>query len=394
MTDKIHPPPQQPCHENQINRCHFGDALEVLRRLPDSMAQVCVTSPPYWGLRDYGTATWTGGRPGCDHAPDSRSPDPKNPNSTSPNGKPTKGQEINRRVCHKCGASRKDSQIGHEETPEEYVARLAEVFREVRRVLAHDGTLWLNLGDSYAGSRRGGAPGDKSTLEGLSAGHTRAREHVRTKARTPREAPAVPRSDIAVEGLKPKDLVGIPWMVAFALRADGWYLRQDIVWSKPNPMPESVRDRCTKAHEYLFLLSKSPRYYFDAEAIQEPATERPPGNTGPTKGARALAAGAEEHRTAAPLHAIPARETRNRRSVWPISTQPYAGAHFAVMPSALVRPCILAGSRPGDVVLDPFLGSGTVAQVAQEYGRQWVGVDLNPANKALQDARVTQIGMF
>jgi len=250
-----------------------GDALEELRNLPDGGARCCVTSPPYWGLRDYRT----------------------------------------------------DGQLGLERTPEEYVSRLVEVFREVRRVLADDGTLWLNLGDSYAANRTYQvSPTKWSKLEqGQSA--------------------------VVPPGLKPKDLVGIPWRVAFALQADGWYLRSDIIWAKPNPMPESVTDRPTKAHEYLFLLSKRERYYYDAEAIAE---------------------------------------RRNKRTVWTITTQPFPDAHFAVMPQALVEPCILAGSEPGDTVLDPFAGSGTVGVVALRHGRRFSGIDLNPEYVAMAQRRI------
>ena len=282
---------------------HNGDCLEVLRTIPDQSVQCCVTSPPYWGLRDYGH----------------------------------------------------DGQIGLEATPEAYVGRMVEVFREVRRVLREDGTLWLNLGDSYASSNCSGpqgATGDRAS-------------RTFTASTTPKIG----------DNLKPKDLVGIPWRVALALQADGWYLRQDIIWHKPNPMPESVTDRCTKAHEYVFLLAKSQRYYYDAEAISEAATNRECGNTQPTKAGRT---GQERHRTAANLHSIEARESRNRRSVWTVCTKPYSGAHFAVMPPDLVKPCILAGCPEGGVVLDPFMGSGTVAAVAQDAGRRAIGIELNP----------------
>jgi len=272
--------------------------------------QMCVTSPPYFGLRDYGH----------------------------------------------------EGQIGLEQTPEDYIAAMVEVFRCVRDVLADDGTLWLNIGDSYANGGR------------------KTRDKLAQRGMDTRPADPV--------WIKPKDLIGIPWMLAFALRADGWYLRQDIIWHKPNPMPESVRDRCTKAHEYVFLLSKSERYFIDPEGMQEKAIGGTPGNTKPTKGGRAYEDGAREHRTAANLHNVGARETRNRRSVWTVATRPYKGAHFATFPPALIEPCILAGSRPGDIVLDPFMGSGTTAQVALQHGRQYLGCELNPNYETLQTERI------
>lgn len=314
-----------------------GDCRETLRRLPDGLAQCVVTSPPYWGLRDYGH----------------------------------------------------EGQLGLEATPQEYVSRMVGVFREVRRVLSDDGTLWLNLGDSYAGSwgaqSRPNGTDAGSTLQGgspLSARQIKA--HLRE---------AGTGSLKNTPGLKSKDLVGIPWRVAFALQSDGWWLRQDIIWSKPNPMPESVRDRCTKAHEYLFLLTKSERYFFDADAIKEPAiSDQLPGNKLPHKG---LEDDPKRHRTRAgllafheKLRAEGGRTMRNRRDVWSIASQPYAGAHFAVMPPALVEPCILAGSREGDIVLDPFGGSGTVGMVANWLGRDSVLCELNPEYVALIEERV------
>jgi len=293
---------------------HLGDCLDVLRTLPDASVQCCVTSPPYYGLRDYGHA----------------------------------------------------DQIGLEQTPDEYVAKLVAVFREVQRVLKDDGTLWLNLGDSYAnGGRQSRDTDDKLSQRGMNV-----------------------RPD---DGAKPKDLLGIPWRVAFALQADGWWLRQDIIWHKPNPMPESVTDRCTKAHEYLFLLSKSARYFWDQEAMKESAIDAET-----IKGKRARASdhiqndsGYDGHRTRVSLmKSQPPRDTRNRRSVWTIATKPYSGAHFATMPPALVEPCILAGSRPGDVCLDPFSGSGTVAAVATSLGRQAIGIELNPEYQSLAIERI------
>jgi DNA modification methylase len=261
-----------------------GDVRTALAQLEDGSVNCVVTSPPYWGLRDYGH----------------------------------------------------DGQIGLEQSPDAYVEEMVTVFREVRRVLANDGTLWLNIGDSYASG---------------------------------------------------KQLVGIPWRVAFALQSDGWWLRQDIIWHKPNPMPESVTDRCTKSHEYLFLLTKSARYHFDHEAIKEESVGKWNSAKGFNKAGQSLRniegrIGNREDKE---------QEKRNRRSVWSITVKPFKGAHFAVMPEALVEPCILAGSLEGGVVLDPFFGSGTVGVVAQRLGRQWIGCELNPEYVKIAEQRTAQI---
>ena len=303
-----------------MNVIEIGDCRDTMRRWAQQgvKAQMCVTSPPYFGLRDYG-------HPG---------------------------------------------QIGLEPTPEAYIAAMVEVFRCVRDVLADDGTLWLNIGDSYAGGNMGGS---------WREGSARADGDVRDDGHSRRNR----NGNGAVSGCKPKDLIGIPWMLAFALRADGWYLRQDIIWHKPNPMPESVRDRCTKAHEYIFLLSKSERYYFDSEAMKEPAIcDR---IRGPALHRDAISTNGNGG-----LSRREPQETRNRRSVWTVATQPYSGAHFATFPPALIEPCILAGSRPADIVLDPFMGSGTTAQVAQQLGRQYIGCELNPQYLSLQHERTAQ----
>lgn len=312
----------------------IGDCIAGMKTLDAGSVNTCVTSPPYFGLRDY------------DH----------------------------------------EGQIGLEDTPAAYVARLVEVFREVRRVLRDDGTVWLNLGDSYA-AQRGGTHQPAETLAGGKGGKMENGERV-NRGRYDGVNPTRNASGI---GLKHKDLIGIPWRVAFALQADGWYLRQDIIWHKPNPMPESVRDRCTKAHEYIFLLSKGPKYYFDHETIKEPATGKPPGNKKPTKGGREYETGVEEHRTAANLHSIGAVERRNRRSVWTVTAKPYKSAHFATFPPDLIEPCILAGAPEGGVVLDPFAGSGTTAGVALKNGRNAVLCELSPTYDALIDARVDSI---
>jgi DNA modification methylase len=283
-----------------------------------------VTSPPYFGLRDYGH----------------------------------------------------EGQIGLEETPEQYIKAMVEVFRCVRDVLADDGTLWVNIGDSYAANRAYQVPSTKGGPK-----HSDSQSAGGKGSKVP-------------EGLKPKDLIGIPWMLAFALRADGWYLRQDIIWSKPNPMPESVRDRCTKAHEYIFLLSKSERYFYDHEASKEPAVSEKPAGNKRHKYADAYATGtSEEHRTKAGLLELAGKEweTRNRRSVWTVATRPYKGAHFATFPPALIEPCILAGSRPGDIVLDPFMGSGTTAAVSLNHGRKYLGCEMNPEYSVLQQQRIDAV---
>ncbi len=308
-------------------RILIGDARERLKELPDQSVHTCVTSPPYFGLRDYG--------------------------------------------C--------EGQMGLEATPDEFVAGMVAVFAEVRRVLRDDGTLWVNIGDSY-NAYNGGAGPSSSLSRGA---QTEARPRLETGF------------GLRFKGAKPKDLLGIPWMLAFALRSDGWYLRQDIIWSKPNPMPESVRDRCTKAHEYLFLLSKGPRYHFDSTAIAEQATGEAPGNTKATKGGRAYDDGATEHRTAANLHNIGARETRNKRSVWEVATQPFSEAHFATYPPALIEPCILAGCPSGGTVLDPFGGAGTTGLVADRLGRDAILIELNPEYAALAERRIKgDAGMF
>lgn len=311
-----------------MNAIEFGDCRETLRiwELVGVKAQMCVTSPPYFGLRNYGV----------------------------------------------------DGQLGLEQTPEEYVAAMVEVFRCVRDVLADDGVLWLNIGDSYGAG---------------------------------------------------KQLLGVPWRLAFALQSDGWILRQDIIWHKPNPMPESVRDRCTKAHEYVFLLSKSERYFYDAEAAREPVSDNPVTRARNNRADKGLVGAADLHGTefgqsgagsydrkqnglsvcecVAELdedHCGPITakrgcpkcngtglvQTRNRRSVWTVATRPYKGAHFAVFPPKLIEPCILAGSQPGDIVVDPFMGSGTTAEVAIKLGRQYLGCELNEGYKPLQDARISE----
>ena len=279
-----------------MDRIIIGDALERLRELPDEIADVCVTSPPYYGLRDYGV----------------------------------------------------DGQVGLEKTPEEYIDRLVQIFREVRRTLKKDGTLWIVIADSYAGSGRG----------------------ISKK-----------------NGIKNKDLIGIPWMLAFALRTDGWYLRSDIIWNKPNVMPESVKDRCTKCYEHVFMLAKSKTYHFDSEAVLVPAQydgRKETINKGSSKYADKIVPGKtpqSQHMAGKPHQRWRFKDgkpVKNRRDVWTVSTRPYKGAHFATFPPELIEPCILAGSRPGGTVLDPFIGSGTTAEVAHRLGRECIGIELNP----------------
>ncbi len=342
-----------------------GDAIEQLRTLPGESVQCCVTSPPYWGLRDYGTAEWEGGANGCDHAVREN---PRIESSTLGGGKESTGHQREgfKHHCPRCGAKRIDYQLGLEKTPEEYVDKMVAVFREVRRVLRKDGTLWLNLGDSYAGSGKG-------AWDNKDGGQ---KEVYIPDADSPQALlPKVP------PGLKPKDLVGIPWRVAFALQADGWWLRSDIIWAKPNPMPESVTDRPTKSHEYLFLLTKRANYFYDAEAIKEKAEWLRWGEQTIGKNYRGI--------QPVDMDTLEDRreQGRNKRSVWTVATAPYPEAHFATYPPDLIKPCIMAGSRIGDTVLDPFAGSGTTGMVALELGRKAVLIELNPAYVKLVEQR-------
>jgi DNA modification methylase len=346
------------------------------RRIPlrDRSVQTIVTSPPYWGLRDYGTASWEGGDPTCTH----RAPD-----EAGRTQKPSAGQREHAGrfagpTCWACGARRLDRQIGLEASPAEYVATIVNVGRELWRVLRDDGTLWMNLGDSYAtGTTTDRMP---TSINGAAVPASWSNRSQKERCGTPL-------------GLKTKDLVGIPWRVAFALQADGWYLRSDIIWSKPNPMPESATDRPTKAHEYIFLLTKSERYYFDADAIREPASDNTHsrGNGIGQKNLTIESGQRIKHNHDFAL-AIRGHVTeRNKRSVWHVATEPYPEAHFATFPEALIEPCILAGARLGDIVLDPFIGSGTTGAVCDRLMRRWVGLDL--AYHDLAKARTAQRGL-
>lgn len=319
----------QPHWQNDRVTLYSGDALETLKQLPAESVHCCVTSPPYYGLRDYGV----------------------------------------------------EGQIGLEQTPDEYIAKMVEVFREVRRVLRSDGICWINIGDSYASFRDGKATPDSTRGQSIGTLVPKGKAANRMA------------STFTGTSVKHKDLIGIPWMLAFALRSDGWWLRQDIVWSKPNPMPESVRDRCTKSHEYIFMLSKSAKYFYDTEAIKEPAVS--------TEIKKFTDCGQDKQRGHSRRHAgfngryaqklqdegVPA--LRNRRSVWSVTTKPYQGAHFAVFPPDLIEPCILAGCPTGGAVVDPFAGSGTTGMVASALGRKSVLIELNPQYCELIKERVT-----
>ena len=294
----------------------YGDCRETLCGFLPNSARMCVTSPPYYGLRDYGG---------------------------------------------------EDNQIGQEQSPEEYINQLVEVFRQVKNVLTDDGTLWLNIGDSYYNYR----PGKGQALV------------KQTVASNKQDLPdkCAKRAN-KLDGLKEKDLIGIPWMLAFALRADGWYLRQDIIWHKPNPMPESVKDRCTKSHEYIFLLSKNKKYYYDNNAIKEPAKDW--GTRDRTNGKyHNKGTGLQPHSGLNKSY-----PTKNKRSVWSITNKPYKGSHFATFPPDLIEPCIKAGSQPNDIILDPFMGSGTTAMVAKSLGRDYIGCELHQDYQPLIHKRI------
>jgi DNA modification methylase len=313
---------------------YHGDSRAVMAEMEPESVHCVVTSPPYWGLRDYGTATWLDGDPECDHGP-TATPRAERPSNGLTGGKATVDAGIVKRGDCRCGARRTDSQLGLESTPEEYVANMVAVFREVRRVLRSDGTVWLNLGDSYSRAQTTNVPQTINDVHGYPA-HSKAGSSDGLVGRGDRPGT---RASI---GLASKQLVGIPWRVAFALQADGWYLRSDIIWAKPNPMPESVTDRPTKSHEYIFLLSKSPRYYFDSDAVRESDAGLPSGNgfDGRQGGTRQTAVDGGMG-TVTPF--APGGG-RNIRSVWTIATAPYPGAHFATFPPKLVEPCIKAGT--------------------------------------------------
>jgi len=380
-----------------LYNCDVMDGLKLLE--PESV-QCVVTSPPYWGLRDYGTAQWEGGEINCDHSTArSRGDDIK---LTDKQGT-SAGSRPNIQIQCKCGAKRIDKQFGLEKTPEEYVEKMVLIFREIKRVLKDDGIIWVNMGDSYYNYR----PGARTSQEKQSlAKHNGAVVEESAKRKT------------KLNGLKEKDLMGMPWMVAFALRSDGWYLRSEIIWHKLNPMPESVTDRPTKSHEQIFLLSKSQKYFYDADAIREPvspnthlrlsqdeekkiasqrAKYKTPDGWDTSRGNGGHGSFHKQGREQGKINnknfdpgkgnkynlsfdsavCLPV-ENRNKRTVWSIATAPYKDAHFATFPPKLIEPCILAGSAPGDTILDPFWGSGTTGQVARDHGRNVIGIELNP----------------
>lgn len=348
-----------------------GNCIDVLKTLPDKSVQCCVTSPPYYALRDYGTGRWVGGDPNCPHRRLSKFSEKTITGRAQAELRGNVGDAIYKTVCPLCGAVRIDEQIGLEETPEEYVAKLTAIFHEVKRVLKDDGTLWLNIGDSYCGTGDKGDWKDPKYPDGRN-GQTVSRNR-------------------NLAGVKHKDLIGIPWMLAFSLRADGWYLRQDIIWAKPNPMPESVKDRCTKSHEYIFLLTKEPQYYYNADAIRDPIKEislkrAEYGWHGKGDDGQGNYAGLGQTDKMGTRFANP--NGINKRDVWMISPKPYAGAHFATFPEALVEPCILAGSRGGDTVLDPFNGAATTGVVCIKNKRNYIGVELNPEYVKLSEERL------
>jgi DNA modification methylase len=389
-----------------------GDCREILRTLPDASVHCCVTSPPYFGLRDYGTAQWDGGDPDCDHTIARSRGDDIKPGDKQ--GRSAGSRPNTQRVCS-CGARRIDNQIGLESTPDEYVAQMVAVFREVRRVLRDDGTLWLNLGDSYASA--GGVSQPHRNSSGGFSGSNGLRTQGYAQAGGGFERPNTLNGS-----LKPKDLIGIPWRVAFALQADGWWLRQDIIWSKPNPMPESVTDRCTKSHEYIFLLSKSARYYYDADAIAEAVSPNTHARIsqdlanqigserahagGKTNGNLKAVVKGSSRKLAMMGSGIKNNESfvnavcllvdkRNKRSVWEVATQPYSEAHFATFPPMLIEPCIKAGCHVGGTVLDPFGGTGTTGMVADRLQRNAILIELNPDYLALGNDRLADdAGMF
>ena len=444
-----------------------GDVIERLKDIKDNTIQCVVTSPPYWGLRDYGTATWIGGDEDCSHKRESKKSEKTitgHKNFEEMNGV---GDAIYKTNCLRCGATRKDEQLGLEETPEEYVENMVKVFREVRRTLKDDGTLWLNIGDTYSAQRWTKKGMDRTEAQPMN----KMRDDWRAIAPTKKS------------GLPDKNLVGIPWRVALALQADGWYLRQDIIWHKPNPMPESVTDRCTKSHEYIFLLTKSANYYYDADAIREPIVHygnNKTNNLGKTdiyktkkdveqkpyaviepqfrkevieyrdlpnqeeirqylstarKKRNITIKQIEEHFGNQAGHhwfekngSYPSVEDwkvlkdmlkldgtydkvmtkvyyksglkqdnplgANKRSVWKINTKPYKEAHFAVFPEELPTLCIKAGSKKGDIVLDPFFGSGTTGYVAQRLYRKWLGIELNKDYIKIAEKRFVQQELF
>lgn len=373
-----------------------GNSKEKLKELQSESVDCIVTSPPYYGLRDYGTGKWIGGDPNCPHRRTSKFSEKTITGHAQPELAGNVGDAIYKAICPLCGAQRIDEQIGLEETPEAFIQSLVEVFRECKRILKDDGTLWVNIGDSYCGTGSKGDYKDPKYADGRNG-----------------QAVSITQK---VQGCKAKDLIGIPWLLAFALRDDGWYLRQDIIWHKPNPMPESVTDRCTKSHEYIFLLTKKPHYYFDHEAIQEAISQSsiqrlsqniecqqgsytPSKNNGNMKACANVSSkyknlqynGQQNHsmheRRAEGMADVQYLR-RNKRDVWTVTTKPVKEAHFATFPEDLIEPCILAGSREGGAVLDPFCGSGTTGIVAVRHDRDFIGIELNPEFVEMSKRRI------
>lgn len=436
-----------------LNKIILGDVREKLKLLPDNSVRCVVTSPPYFNQRDYGTGKWIGGDIDCDHKPGSTKENRGILSSTLGGGKEHTGhkQEGYKSICGRCGAKRVDMQVGLEDTPEQYVATIVSICEEVKRVLMEDGTMWLNLGDSYC-STAPGTMGDPIHIKEVKE---------ETAATKQKRRPKTP------EGLKPKDLIGIPWMVAFALRAAGWYLRCDIIWNKKNCMPESVTDRPTKNHEYLFLFSKSPKYYYDHNSIKTHLAESTLNDTrmykedyenkrpdrdftgSSSQGSGLIKRKADKRRGHSRRHAgfnerwdsmtkqaqqaqqadgankrsvwtaednydiwewlfsnapsdvvLPLWEKyvsdeSNKQSVWTLATKPFSEAHFATFPPDLIIDCIKAGSEEGDIVLDPFMGAGTMATVSQKLNRNFIGIELNPKYIAIAEKRLRdELGMF
>lgn len=394
-----------------------GEAFEELKRLPSESVDCCITSPPYYGLRDYGTGKWIGGDANCPHKRLSKQSVKTITGHAQDELKGNVGDAIYKQICPLCGAVREDKQIGLEETPEAYIKRLVDVFHEVKRVLKPQGTLWVNIGDTYNQSSY--HKDEKTSGHGKQGTNRGVYENVVERPHA--------------KNCKTKDLIGIPWMLAFALRGDGWYLRQDIIWHKPNPMPESVKDRCTKSHEYIFLLSKEPHYYFDYKAIQEPSkwaeTDKRAGQGRITYDGKRLSGGGYEQGAQQAFvsisemrnkrdvweakeyknleyngqqnHTMHERraeglpdieyEVRTKRDVWSVSTKAVKEAHFATFPEELIEPCVLAGCPIGGIVLDPFFGSGTTGRVATAHSRDYIGIELNPAYITIGVKRTSEI---
>jgi len=364
-----------------IDKVILGDAKKVLFDFPEKCVDTCITSPPYWGLRDYQTSTWVGGNENCAHRTSRDRRGEYGGKQETNVGSVVGSRDIKvNGACPMCGAIRKDLQIGLEQSLNEYVSSLVKVFEGVRHTLKDDGTVWLNIGDSYAGST------GQSGGEGISTKNDMHIKHGSDKALRP----------ASVDGLKAKNLIGVPWHVALALQKAGWYLRCDIIWDKPNPMPDPVLDRPTRSHEYLFLFSKNKKYYYDVDSIREPYVEdinRWGGENLNASGKSIWDEGTGQN-TYRDRKLRPNPLGRNKRSVWRVNTKPTPEAHFATFPPDLIIPCIKAGSPKGGLVMDPFMGSGTVAVVAKRLGRHYTGVELNPNYHKIINKRTRQRELF